>query len=332
VALCIDNLFSGGLIVNYVCSSACAHCAYRSSPRRDKSIITPEQTAINCRAVRRLGCRSLHIGGGEPFLKPQDLLAALGVMTAEGVGIEYIETNSSWYSDHEKAVQLLGEIRKRGCDTLLISIDPFHNEFIPFAKVKGVMAACRDAGIQVFPWQREYWDEIDAFDDACTHTLDEYAARYGADYVQRLAERYGPTLSGRALDFLLDRFPERPLDEIVRAGQDFGPLLAATGHFHVDLYGFYLPPGLPGIGIRVEDLGTPLSPEQYPFVTRLHAGGLAGVLKMVREDYGFEPASAYRHPRELLDRIAAHVVQQAPNDFPDLQPREYYGSPDATAA
>ena len=177
MTLRIDNLFSGGLIVNYVCSSACAHCAYRSGPRRDKAFIAPAQVAANGRAVRRLGCRSLHVGGGEPFLNPDGLLAALDAMAREGVAVEYVETNSSWYREHGRAVDLLREVRKRGCDTLLISIDPFHNQFIPFARVKGAMAACREAGLQVFPWQMEYFAEVDAFDDSVTHGLDEYAER-----------------------------------------------------------------------------------------------------------------------------------------------------------
>lgn len=312
--------------MNYVCSSACAHCAYRSGPYRDKSFIAPAQAAANCRVVRRLGCRSLHIGGGEPFLDRQGLLTVLEVMARENVAVNYIETNSSWYRDHGRAVDLFREIRKRGCDTLLISIDPFHKQFIPFRKVKGAMAAGREAGIQIFPWQMEYFDEIDAFDDSRTHTLDEYEQRYGTDYVRRLAERYSPILSGRALDSLLPHLPGRPLEEILRAGSDFGRLLTATGHFHVDLYGFYLPPGLPGIAIQVADLGAPLPADRYPFVTRLCDGGLPAVLEMARDHYGFAPAPSCRHPRELLHNIAAHLVRHAPADFPDLQPREYYAT------
>ena len=57
--------------------------------------------------------------------------------------IDYVETNSSWYRDPDTAIELLDRLKRKGLHTLLISMSPFHNEYIPFAKVKGVMVAAQ---------------------------------------------------------------------------------------------------------------------------------------------------------------------------------------------
>ncbi|MBT3381422.1 MAG: radical SAM protein [Lentisphaerae bacterium] len=323
----IASLRSGGLVTNYACSSACAHCSYRSHPKRDKAYTTHDRAAANCRKVRQLGCRSMHIGGGEPFLNRTGLLDALEAAREEGMAIEYIETNSSWYRDHESAVALLQEVKQRGCTTLLISIDPYHNAYIPFAKVKGVMAACRTAGISIFPWLMEFYEEINALDDSKTHSLKEYADRYGEDYVATLGQRYSPSMSGRAITTYAPFMPAKPLREVLEQGRTMGQgLLTQTGHFHVDLYGSYLPPGFPGFSLAIEDLGDDLDMSRYPAFAALHDGGLPGFYDLARTRHGFEAGETYHHPRELLDIIARHLVTCAPEAFPDLRPLEYYTS------
>ena len=321
----ISRLQSGGLITNYVCSSACAHCSYRSSPKRDKAYITADQAAENFGACRRLGCRSMHIGGGEPLLRPDALKEVLRAARQEGVGIDYVETNSSWFRDQDSAVALLRELQELGCGTLLISIDPFHNSYIPFAKVKGVMAACRAAGISIFPWLMEFFDEINALDDSRTHSLQEYAERYGDDYVAALGQRYSPSMSGRAITTYAPLMTEKPLPEVLSQGRAIGQgLLTQTGHFHVDLYGNYLPPRFPGFSLAVEDLCEPLQRKHCPAIMALYEGGLPGLYELARTSYAFKAAETYRHPHELLDVIATHLVATAPDDFPDLRPTEYY--------
>ena len=41
-----------------------------------------------------MGCPSVHIGGGEPLLRPDKLQAVLEAASDCGVGIDYVEINS----------------------------------------------------------------------------------------------------------------------------------------------------------------------------------------------------------------------------------------------
>ena len=123
----IKRLVSGGIITNYFCTSKCRHCLYNCGPHWEKKYIDHATAEENLRLVRSLGCRSVHLGGGEPLLRPDRLGEILGVAGNVGVAIEYVETNSSWFKDLEISKSILFNLRKKGLRTLLISISPFHN-------------------------------------------------------------------------------------------------------------------------------------------------------------------------------------------------------------
>ena len=80
----------GGLLVNYLCNMRCGHCIYASSPHREREYITPETARRALRRIRELGCRRIHIAGGEPFLQPERLLEVLRI---KGVKVVLISTD-----------------------------------------------------------------------------------------------------------------------------------------------------------------------------------------------------------------------------------------------
>ena len=147
----IKRLLSGGIITNYFCTSKCRHCLYNCGPHWEKRYMDSGTAQDHLRLVRSLGCRSVHIGGGEPLLRPETLSEILEISCRVGVSVEYVETNSSWFKDLESSKRILCNLREKGLKTLLVSISPFHNEHIPFYKVKGVIESCRKTGITVFP-------------------------------------------------------------------------------------------------------------------------------------------------------------------------------------
>ena len=178
----IKRLVSGGLITNYFCASRCRHCLYNCSPNWDKKYITPQTAEENLRTILKLGCSSVHIGGGEPLLRPDALGDVLEIAGKVGVEIEYVETNSAWFKDPNSAMAILLNLRKRGLQTLLVSISPFHNEFIPFSRIQGVIEAARQTGIGIFPWMSDFMADLSELDVASTHSLKEYEALFGFDY------------------------------------------------------------------------------------------------------------------------------------------------------
>ena len=319
----ICRLQSGGLITNYVCSSACAHCSYRSSPKRDRGYIAEERAAAVFRTSRQLGCSGMHIGGGEPLLDPEGLKGVLRAARTEGMAVEYVETNSSWYRDEASAVALLRELRGLGCETLLVSIDPFHNEFIPFAKVKGVLGACRRAGMGIFPWVMEFYDEIERLGDETAHSLAEYEATYGPGYLQDVESRYWITLCGRALDTFGPLHAGHDVATVLAHASRSCPRLLGTGHFHIDLYDNYVPPGCVGLSVRREDLGRPLDRDRYPIFLTLLEQGVGGLHALAR-DFGYEPSGVFAGECALCADLRSFLARSVPERFPELAPAEFY--------
>jgi organic radical activating enzyme len=320
----IDRLASGGLIPNYYCTSRCRHCLYACSPKWDKTYIDAETTEKNVLKIKSLGCGAIHIGGGEPFLNLEGLKTVIETTLSLGVRIDYVETNSSWYRERDSARRILSSLKERGLSMLLVSMSPFHNEHIPFYKVKGVIAACRAAGIQVFPWISEFYPEIEALGDHSTHTLSEYADRYGADYLREIPSRYWVHFGGRAVKTFAPVFGTKPCDEILSAGKRGCSELLDVSHFHLDLYGNYVPGLCSGLAMDRADLGHPISPDKYPFLHTLFESGVTGLFELAATRYDFTPAGGYLSKCHLCLDLRRYLVLDKGVTGAELRPQAFY--------
>lgn len=321
----ISRLMSGGLITNYSCTSRCRHCLYACSPARSRDYIDTELTEDVLRKIASLGCSSLHIGGGEPLLAPDKLLPVLNAFRKLGVQVEYVETNSSWYKCAEQAEQLLDKLQAAGLTTLLISISPFHNEYIPLAKIKGVLAACRTTGMGIFPWVEGFYNDLAAFPDDRPQPLAAYQEKFGPDYLRDIPDRYWVTLRGRALTTYAPYLPALPWQTILEQSGGSCRELLDTSHFHIDLYGNYIPGLCSGLAIRYTDLGQSLAPASYPFIIALLQGGISALFTLVRSEYSFEPRPGYVSKCALCQDIRRFLVCEKQLDTPELQPVGFYG-------
>lgn len=320
----ISHLISGGLITNYVCSSQCAHCLYECGPRREREYITEAQVGVNLRKARSLGCRSVHIGGGEPFLDIGKLKDALKAANSEKVAIEYVETNSSWVTNDESTIAALEDLMGLGVRTLLVSVSPFHNEFIPFRKVEKLISLCATTGMNVFPWMDCFIDEVGSLDKDSTHSLDEYEKKFGAGYMGTLPRRYGLTLRGRALSTFRKYMKEYSADEIAEINADGCSSLENTNHFHLDLYGGYIPGLCTGFLIGIEDLGGEVPQTKYPLLTLLHEKGISKFLEYAVGEFGFYPEGKFVSKCELCFKIRDFIVKKVPDRFKELAPAGFY--------
>ncbi len=320
----IDRLHSGGVITNYFCTSSCSHCLYFCSPKWKKDYIETGMLAQILGKIRSLGCNSIHIGGGEPFLNLSGLKVVVETCRSAGIWIEYVETNSTWYRSMDSACEVLSSLKERGLSTLLVSMSPFHNEHIPFFKVKGVMEACNAVGINVFPWISDFYSEIDAFDDRKPHTLAEYENRYGSDYLMKLPSRYWVHPSGRALKTYSRLFGLRPYEETLLTSQGGCRELMDVSHFHFDLFGNYIPELCSGLAIHYSDLGNTISPEKYPFLHILFHQGVSGLFELVVNEYDFKLSTGYISKCHLCFEIRRYLIIDKGIKAREFQPNDFY--------
>lgn len=328
----ITRLSSGGLITNYHCSAACKHCLYKSSPRRDKSYMDEDLLRPMLRKAVSLGCSSFHIGGGEPFLNLPGLYRTLEIMEEEGVALDYLETNASWFKDDQSCRAVLKELARRGCATLMVSVCPFHNEFIPLRKMEGVIEACQETGMGVFIWQEQYYRHLAALERDVTHSFEELEEIWGANYFLKAGKRFGLTMNGRALESYRPYMPHRPAEEIVKDNPGGCGELENTNHFHLDLRGYFIPPGCVGLQIHYADLGSEPDEGAYPHYLALGRGGPGELFELARER-GFTPREeGYVSKCDLCGDIRRFLMERGPgNAVRDLGPADYYTA-DLTAS
>ena len=326
-ALSIKHLRSGGIITNYFCTSSCRHCLYTCGPHWPKDYLTPGRAEDLFKCVRALGCRSVHIGGGEPLLRPDKLADVLRAARRAGVHIDYVETNSSWYTGFDAARSLLQRLKAQGLQTLLVSISPFHNEFIPFDRVKGVIKACQNTNINIFPWVADFYAEIDALAPDRPHTLDEFEKTFGNEYLEGVLGRYWIHMGGRALGTFRSVLPINSAERILDSARSgCTPELTDTSHFHIDVYGNYIPGLCSGLAIAQEDLGRNLDADQYPIITTLAQHGIKGLYNLAQNAYDFKPSRpGYINKCDLCTDIRTFIVQHTPDQFKELQPIPFYG-------
>lgn len=329
MSLAVTRLRSGGLIATYQCQSACPHCLYRGGPGREPGYMDQNTAAACCAKALALGATSLHVGGGEPLADPLGLAGVLAGAAETGMLIEYVETSGSWFDDPDEARELLAELRDMGLSSLLVSISPMHNGFIPLRKTLGTIEAAQAVGIGVFPWQEQFLDDLRAFDPDTPHPFGEYLRRFGPNYLVSILERTWMHLGGRAFDLFAPVLGRRPVAEILAgASADCQAELSDTSHFHMDLYGDYVPGLCSGLAFRVDDLGAPLDPERYPILCTLAEEGIRGFYDYAAnlEEYAPRP-EGYVNKCELCQDMRRHLSERGWFESTELAPPEFYAAP-----
>jgi hypothetical protein len=310
-------LSHGGIMVNYQCTAACRHCLYACSPTRAPGYITGGKVREIGALLRRAGCTSVHIGGGEPFLDFEGLLLAVRELRRGGISVEYVETNAFWAGEGGTVpLDKLKALLDAGADTLCISLDPYHAEYVPYGYPLRLARLCGEAGMGYFLWKQEFLRTLSEFDPERTHGRTELAERLGADYINRTARAYGIRLGGRASN--IETAPG-PSAAVLADNSPCGNLLSG-GHFHVDKDGFFIPSGCTGLRVPLADLLQGIPPGTYPVFEALYHQGLGGLLSLARESGFVEDPAGYPSRCALCFQIRRRLAEQG---FAELDPNHY---------
>ncbi len=269
----LKNISGCGIMVNYRCTAACRHCLYACSPTRNGGYMAHETAVSVAALLRKGGCRSVHIGGGEPFLEFDKLLDVLTVLNDAGISADYIETNAYWANDGDEVKRRLRALQTVGADTLCISLDPYHAEHVPPAKPLFLAKCCGEAGFGYFLWQERFLSMMNFNTKETRASMEKLIA---PDYIWKAARAYGLSMGGRAINIEEEYTGKKPAASLT----DETPCrrLLDAGHFHVDVYGRYIPPGCTGIALPFEEVIEGIPDGKYPVLEALLENGQKGLL------------------------------------------------------
>ena len=315
-----------GIMVNYQCNASCRHCLYSCSPARkpdfsgESRYVNAESAAEICRLLSRGGCRSVHIGGGEPFLNFDGLIMMVQTLNQSGINFAYIETNAFWAAKNQKeASEKLNYLMKEGVESLCISIDPFHAEYVPYGAPLALAELCEKTGMGYFLWKQEFLPSFLNLDPHKKHSRQEMEKTISKDYIYKTARNYGIHYGGRAVNIEREFGSLFPAENFTGDNSPCKNLLS-TGHFHVDKDVYFIPPRCTGIRLPLEEAAFGIPENKYRAFEALYYGGIATLFKLGKE-YGFTPnPSGYPSKCNLCFHIRHFLSEK---DFIELDRNHY---------
>ena len=306
-------------MANYRCTAACRHCLYACSPGRTDGYITEATAESVASLLRTAGCRSVHIGGGEPFLDFEGLVKLVRILSKAGISVEYIETNAYWASDTVRSKKYLQELLHAGANAFCISVDPFHAEYVPLELPLLLAETCRNVGFGYFLWQDRYLSVMSRLDRSKIHNREEMEKLISPRYIIETAKSYGIGYGGRAISIEAEYSPKKPVKEIVNNRPCRS--LVSGGHFHVDMYGRYVPPGCTGIAIPLDEAVNGIPEGKYPVYEALLSGGVKNLLEYATSKGFLTKNEGYPSGCTLCFHIRHWLCENAPT--PELDPEHY---------
>ncbi|MBO3839874.1 MAG: radical SAM protein [Thermoproteota archaeon] len=332
--LYIPDPVSAGIILSYKCNSECKHCMYACSPLWKAHWLTKEDIGL---ILKQLASRikpspygpesigvnyGLHFTGGEPFLNYDLLLDAVKTANDFGIPSTFVETNCFWCVDDEQVGEKLVALKKAGLKGILISVNPFILEQVPFERVeRAVRISEKVFGNNAIIYQEIYYHRFKKLSIRGTVALDQYLK------IDGWALHYSELLPmGRACYKLKHLFVKRPAKAFFN--DSCVSELTRNWHVHIDNYFNYMTGYCGGISLgdarNLDDLiREGVSLDDRPILRAL-VTSIKNLYEFAAREFNYrDNGEGYVSKCHLCIDIRRHIVQQT-NEFKELQPRELY--------
>ena len=298
---------SAGLLLTYQCNAACEFCYYHCTP--EKGGLMPVELCLAAwRSLRALAGESakIHLTGGEPFLHWDHLVTILVEGRRQNLGpVDLVETNGFWATSDQIVRARSQRLIDLGVQRLKISVDSFHQEYVPMAPVRRLATIAREmlgSECVLVRWE-EYLDT-----DAAVPVADQRDAVYLDTYHEHPCR-----FKGRAADHLAGLHASRPADAFANSNC-LGGFLGAKG-VHIDPYGNVFSGTCSGIIVGninetpLETMWQQFGPERNALVETLCGQGPCGLLERA-ESLGYERLGAYADKCHLCTLLRQFFLEK----------------------
>lgn len=149
----LKNLNRIEFVVTNACTGRCKHCSEGEHGLNGEHIDGDIAAGAVHEICRHYKIESLMTFGGEPLLYPETVYKIHKAAKEMGIPKRTIITNGFFSKDKAKIADVARELSKSGVQSLLLSVDAFHQETIPLEFVK-YFAECMlptDVIIRVHP-------------------------------------------------------------------------------------------------------------------------------------------------------------------------------------
>jgi len=322
---------SGGLIPSYKCNVKCDHCMYACSPLWKADWISEDDAE---RILSQLSDKilespfgkdrinvnyGLHLTGGEPFLNFDLLLKVTQIAHKYKIPSTFVETNCFWCRSDEATKETLEQLRDAGLHGMLISVNPFILEKVPFERTERAVRIGEEVfGENAIVYQEFFYASFRKIGIEDTLPFEEYLKMdpSALSYVELLP-------MGRAPYRLGHIFKKRPARRFF--GESCRNELTRNWHIHIDNYGNYIT-GYCG-GISLGDAKDLHSLREIDLSNRPILNALVTDLKKLYEvgkEFGYsDRTEGYISKCHMCVDVRRHIAQQT-DEFKELSPKEFY--------
>ena len=328
---------SGGLILSYKCSASCRHCMYACSPKWKADWISDKQLekCLNILAGKikpgpwgknSIGLsHGLHFTGGEPFLNFALLLKATEIAEDLKIPSTFVETNCSWCSNNSVTEEKLNILKNKGLKGIMISVNPFYAEYIPFEKTERCIRISLEVfENNVFIYQQEFYRLFKHLGIKVCIPLADYLQLTEYRGISHNVEMF---LMGKATTSLKDFYPSYRANTFFQ--DPCQPPFIRDWHNHFDNYGNFMPGFCGGISLghwqyMDEFIETGIDLDKYPVLAFLIEKNMEG-LTLYAKDLGYqESLEGYLSKCDLCLDIRKFLA--AKKKYDELQPKEFYNN------
>ena len=332
--LYIPEPVSGGILLSYKCTSECKHCMYACSPKWRGDWISEEnlekvliqlsgKIKRNVFGSDSVGINSgLHFTGGEPFLNFELLLKAVEMAHKLGIPSTFVETNCFWCIDEETAREKLTQLKDAGLKGILISVNPFILEQIPFERTqRAIKVSEKIFGRNLMVYQEIYYNHFQRLGLESTLNFEEYLK------IDPGSLSYAELIPmGRASYKLGHIYKKYAAKHFFR--ESCREELTRNWHIHIDNYCNYMSGYCGGISLGdARDLNSIYSEginlEEHPVLDAL-ATSLERLYEFGVKEFDYKGQSeGYVSKCHLCVDIRKHITQET-DKFKELNPKEFY--------
>jgi hypothetical protein len=263
----------------------------------------------------------LHFTGGEPFLNFDLLLKVTEMARDLGIPSTFVETNCFWCTDDDTTREKLLRLRGAGIRGILISVNPFILEQVPFERTQRAVRIGKEIyGGNAIVYQELFYQEFTHLGIRETMPFEEYLRRSpnSLQYVELLP-------MGRAPYKLGHRFRK------YHARHFFGcrcrEELSREWHIHIDNYGNYMPGFCGGISLgnvrELDSLLRGIDLKKHSILRSL-VTDIRDLYEIGVENYGYEELNdGYVSKCHLCVDLRKHIAGRT-DQFSELEPRSFY--------
>lgn len=206
--------------VTYLCNSKCRHCQ-RGDEEEGKRFPNHVDKGLAVEIVRKAGSKyrptSLMTFGGEPLLYPEVVYAIHEEARKVGIPVRDLITNGYWSRKATKIQEVARNLVKCGVNEVALSVDGFHQEFVPLEIVREAAEALLEAGMPDVHWNpcwvisKHHDNAFNRKTKAVLHSLGDLRIRIGEGNVVRP--------EGRAIVSLKNYLPSKTLMPKEKCGE-----------------------------------------------------------------------------------------------------------------